>query len=146
MNISPSEEILSVWIKELLPKYDVWFFKEKPCFTGNYNLVEIKDYLKNYSQYNNYYFHWNIKHEAKYAIVDTNNEILSLTKEQKQFVYSEQVALNRGLIIENCNDNNFAEMLYNGNLIISNAHYKNLTLLQQKSWLFYMLVNLTIGM
>ncbi len=126
MQIKPSKQILDKWIDELFAKYDIWFFVNAPKFK-NIQILSIEEYLKEYENYNNYYFHWNVSNNAKYVVVDKSNWLKSLTNKEKFFVYAEQVKLDRGLIIENYNHKKYESMIYENNIILSKQYFNNLS-------------------
>lgn len=129
--IIPSKENIDYWIKTLLPSKDVWFFKQKPNFY-NVEIIDMANYLREYDslEYINSYFHWLVKKNAKYVIIDETNWILSLTDKERNFVYKEQIELERGLIIENTsslsNNKEIADALCDNNIILSNSIFNSL--------------------
>lgn len=128
--VKPTNKNIKYWVKSLIPSKDVWFFKSKPTFKY-VDILDIKTYLNKFDklEYNNAYCHWLIKN-AKYVIVDSSNWILKLTEEERNEVYRQQIELERGLIIENCEhllNNNFIKTcIFDNKIILSNAIFKNL--------------------
>jgi len=127
----PTKQNIDYWIKTLLPSKDVWFFKQKPNFY-NVEIIDIEKYLIEYDclEYINSYCHWLVKKNAQYVIIDESNWILSLTDKERNFVYKEQIELERGLIIENAssliNNKEIADALYDNKIILSNSTFNSL--------------------
>lgn len=131
MRISPTKKNINYWIKTLMPEHDVWFFRKKPTF-DNCNILTIKEYLNKYDRmdYNNAYCHWLVKGNAKYVICDQGNWILTLTDEERLFVYQEQIDCERGLIIEDCRmnvSNIINKAILKDKIILSNAVFNKLS-------------------
>jgi len=128
--INPTNKNIKFWVKSLIPSKDVWFFKSKPKFK-DVQVLDIKTYLNKFNklEYNNAYCHWLVK-QAKYVIVENSNWILTLEEKERNKVYAQQIELERGLIIENCeqfvNNKVINVCVFDNKIILSNAIFKKL--------------------
>ncbi len=137
--IKPSKNNIKYWINTLVPQYDVFFFRLKPKFK-NIEIMTLSEYLFQYDNinYNNAYCHWLVKKQAKYVIVDKNNWFLQLNEEDQKKILLEQIHLERGLIIEDCNglSSGLEKFKTDNRLVITNYLLKSLKTKDQKELVY----------
>jgi hypothetical protein len=107
IKMEPSKEQVSNWIKNLVPKKDLFFVGEKDLimlaeYLSEVLVVPSEEFFQHSSykqiQLVNSYMYWNISAKAKFVIVAQPDWITNLPEQKKRDILIIQYKMDRGLI------------------------------------------------
>ena len=108
INMTPTTEQISSWIKDFVPEKDLFFLEEKDLIPLENNLSELLiipsgEFFQHPSyrqiKLSNSYTYWNIAKNVDYVLVASSSWITNLCEEKKRGVLSKQINMGRGLIL-----------------------------------------------